>query len=101
MQTLLIFLSFLNFMFYPLIIATIIAIIIEQVIRKYADSDPQSYSDDRAIRISMGVRKFFYRQTWIVNFLWLLGYLIVMFMVKGQSPSAMPDMIWQGGLDRV
>ena len=95
MQTLLIFLSFLNFMFYPLIIATIIAIIIEQVIRKYADSDPQSYSDARAIRISMGVRKFFYRQTWIVNFLWLLGYIILMFMNR-QGPQQMPDMIWQG-----
>ncbi len=82
-------------MFYPLIIATIIAIIIEQVIRKYADSDPQSYSDTRAIRISMGVRKFFYRQTWIVNFLWLLGYIILMFMNR-QGPQQMPDMIWQG-----
>ena len=83
-------------MFYPLIIATIIAIIIEQVIRKFADSDPQSYSDARAIRISMGVRKFFYRQTWIVNLLWLLGYIIVMFMVRGQATPQMPDMVWEG-----
>ena len=87
--------SFANFVFYPLVIGTIIAVIIEQVIRRCADSDPQSYDDARAIRISMGVRKFFYRQTWIVNFLWLLGYIIVMFMNR-QGPQQMPDMIWQG-----
>ena len=101
MQTLLIFMSFLNFMFYPLVISTIIAVIIEQVIRRFADSDPQSYDDSRAIRISMGVRKFFYRQTWIVNLLWIIGYIIIMFMVRGQSQPVTPDMIWQGGLDRV
>ena len=101
MQTLLIFMSFLNFMFYPLVIATIIAVIIEQVIRRFADSDPQSSSDSRDILISMSIRKYLYRQTWIVNFLWLLGYIIVMFMSRGQTQSAMPDMIWQGGLDRV
>jgi len=87
--------SFANFVFYPLVIGTIIAVIIEQVIRKCANSDPQSYDDARAIRISMDVRKFFYRQTWIVNFLWLLGYIIVMFMNR-QGPQQMPDMIWQG-----
>ena len=97
-QTLLIFMSFLNFMFYPLVIATIIAVIIEQVIRRFADSDPQSVDDTRDIRISMGVRKYLYRQAWIVNLLWLLGYFILMFTVGRQAPQAMPDMIWQGGI---
>ena len=97
-QTLLIFMSFLNFMFYPLVIATIIAVIIEQVIRRFADSDPQSAEDTRDIRISMGVRKYLYRQAWIVNLLWLLGYFILMFTVGRQAPQAMPDMIWQGGV---
>ncbi len=94
-QTLLIFMSFLNFMFYPLVIATIIAVIIEQVIRRFADSDPQSVEDARDIRISMTVRKYLYRQAWIVNILWLLGYLVLMFMNR-QAPQQMPDMIWQG-----
>ena len=97
-QTLLIFMSFLNFMFYPLVIATIIAVIIEQVIRRFADSDPQSVEDARDIRISMTVRKYLYRQAWIVNLLWLLGYFILMFTVGRQAPQAMPDMIWQGGI---
>ena len=95
-QTLLIFMSFLNFMFYPLVIATIIAVIIEQVIRRFADSDPQSADDSRDIRISMGIRKYLYRQAWIVNLLWLVGYFILMFTVGRQAPQAMPDMIWQG-----
>ena len=68
-QTLLIFMALLNFMFYPLVIATIIAVVIEQLVRKFADSDPQSYDDARDIRISMGVRKYLYRQAWIVNIL--------------------------------
>ena len=97
-QTLLIFMSFLNFVFYPLVIATIIAVIIEQVIRRFADSDPQSVDDTRDIRISMGIRKYLYRQAWIVNLLWLLGYFILMFTVGRQAPQAMPDMIWQGGI---
>ena len=97
-QTLLIFMSFLNFMFYPLVIATIIAVIIEQVIRRFADSDPQSVEDARDIRISMGIRQYLYRQAWIVNLLWLLGYVILMFTMGRQAPQAMPDMIWQGGI---
>ncbi len=94
-QTLLIFMALLNFMFYPLVIATIIAVVIEQLIRKFADSDPQSYADARDIRISMSVRKYLYRQAWIVNILWFLGYLVLMFMNR-QAPQQMPDMIWQG-----
>ena len=87
--------SFANFLFYPLVIGTIIAVIIEQVIRRYADSDPQSYDDARAIRISMDVRKYLYRQAWIFNLIWLVGYVILMFMNR-QGPQQMPDMIWQG-----
>ena len=96
MNTLIVFMSFLDFMFFPLIIATIVAIIIEQIIRRLATSEPQSFEDARAIRISMAIRKFLYRQAWIVNILWFLGYAILMFTVGRQAPQAMPDMIWQG-----
>ena len=96
MQTLIVFMSFLDFMFFPLIIATIVAIIIEQIIRRLATSEPQSFEDARAIRISMAIRKFLYRQAWIVNILWFLGYAILMFTVGRQAPQAMPDMIWKG-----
>ena len=94
MQTLLIFMSFLDFMFFPLIIATIVAIIIEQILRRVGN--PEWHSDSVMIRRAMGVRKFFYRQAWIVNILWFLGYVILMFTVGRQAPQQMPDMIWQG-----
>ncbi len=94
MQTLLIFMSFLDFMFFPLIIATIVAVIIEQILRRVGN--PQWHSDSVMIRRAMGVRKFFYRQAWIVNILWFLGYVILMFTLGRQAPQQMPDMIWQG-----
>ena len=93
MQALIIFMSFLDFMFFPLIVATIIAIIIEQILRRVGN--PEWHSDSVMIRRAMGVRKFFYRQAWVVNILWFLGYIILMFSVGRQSPQ-MPDMIWQG-----
>ncbi len=94
MQTLIVFMSFLDFMFFPLIIATIIAIIIEQILRRVGN--PEWHSDSVMIRRAMGVRKFFYRQAWIVNILWFLGYIILMFTLGRQQPAAMPDMIWKG-----
>jgi len=96
MQTLLIFMSFLNFMFYPLVVATIVAVIIEQIVRRLATSEPMTYDDERMINRVMGIRKFMWRQAWIVNILWFVGYIIVMIMVRGQAQPQMPDMIWEG-----
>ncbi len=96
MQILIIIMSFLDFVFYPTIVATIIAVIIEQIVRRLATSDPQTSADARVIALSMGVRKFFYRQAVIVNILWFLGYAILLFTVGRQQPTAMPDMIWRG-----
>ena len=93
MQTLIVFMSFLDFMFFPLIVATIIAIIIEQILRRVGN--PEWHRDSVMIRRAMGVRKFFCRHAWVVNILWFLGYIILMFTVGRQSPQ-MPDMIWQG-----
>ena len=86
--------SFLDFMFFPLIIATIIAIIVEQILRRVGN--PEWHADSLMIKRAMGVRKFFYRQAWIVNILWFLGYIFLMFTIGRQQPQAMPDMIWQG-----
>jgi len=79
--------SFANFVFYPLVIATIIAFIIEQIFR----------SQDKAPEVlrSMAVRKYFWRQAWLFNIIWFVGYFIVMIAMRGQQ-SPMPDMIWQG-----
>ena len=94
MQTLIIIMSFLDFIFYPTIVATIIAVIIEQIIRRVGN--PEWNQDQQWINRAMGVRKFFYRQALIVNVLWFLGYAILMFTVGRQAPQQMPDMIWQG-----
>jgi len=90
MQTLIIFMSFLDFMFYPLIVATIVSVIIEQIMRRTQSASEQ------AIYIAMRIRKFLYNQALIVNVLWFLGYAILMFTVGRQAPQQMPDMIWKG-----
>ena len=86
--------SFANFVFYPLVIGTIIAVIIEQIFRARGNED-----DPGAVRrviVAMGIRKYLYRQAWIFNVIWFIGYFILMFTVGRQQPAAMPDMIWQG-----
>ncbi len=86
--------SFANFVFYPLVIGTIIAVIIEQILRATGDED-----DPAAVRkvfVAMGIRKYLYRQAWIFNVIWFIGYFILMFTVGRQAPQQMPDMIWQG-----
>jgi len=95
MAVLLNFMAFMNLMFYPLVIATLIAVAIEQIIRAMASSEPLSVQDAQWINRSMGVRKFFYRQAWTVNILWLLGYVVLLFTTRTSQPQ-MPDMIWKG-----
>ena len=79
--------SFANFVFYPLVIGTIIAVIIEQIFR----------AQDKAPEIlrSMAIRKYLYRQAWLFNIIWFVGYAILLVLNRpGTQP--MPDMIWQG-----
>ena len=86
--------SFANFVFYPLVIGTIVAVIIEQILRARGDEDNQK--DIRNIIIAMGIRKYLWRQAWLFNIIWFIGYIILMFTVGRQQPQAMPDLIWQG-----
>ena len=86
--------SFANFVFYPLVIGTIVAVIIEQIFRATGDEDDAAAV--RRVNVSMGIRKYLYRQAWIFNVIWFIGYFILMFTVGRQQPQAMPDMIWQG-----
>ena len=86
--------SFANFVFYPLVIATIIAVIIEQILRRVGNEDV--YADVQMVNRAMGIRKYLYRQAWIFNLIWFVGYFILMFTIGRQQPAAMPDMIWQG-----
>ena len=85
--------SFANFVFYPLVIGTIVAVIIEQIFRaRGSEDDPKAV---RNVMLSMGVRKYLYRQAWIFNIIWFVGYAILLFVVR-PGQQAMPDMIWQG-----
>ena len=86
--------SFANFVFYPLVIGTLVAVVIEQIFRARGNED--NPVDVRNVIISMGIRKYLYRQAWIFNVIWFLGYAILMFTVGRQAPQQMPDMIWQG-----
>ena len=86
--------SFANFVFYTLVIATLVAVVIEQILRARGSED--NPEDIKRVVISMGIRKYLYRQAWIFNVIWFVGYFILMFTVGRQAPQAMPDMIWQG-----
>ena len=86
--------SFANFVFYPLVIGTLVAVVIEQILRSRGSEDNQK--DVRNVMISMGIRKYLYRQAWIFNLVWFVAYFILMFTIGRQQPAAMPDMIWQG-----
>ena len=79
--------SFANFVFYPLVIGFFVALIIEQIFRAQ-DKAPQ-------VLRSMAIRKYFWRQAWLFNIIWFVGYAILLIVNRpGQQP--MPDMIWQG-----
>ena len=86
--------SFANFVFYPLVIGTLVAVVIEQIFR--ARGDAENPEDLRRVAISMGVRKYLDRQAWVLNIIWFVAYFILMLTVGRQQPAAMPDMIWQG-----
>jgi hypothetical protein len=94
MQTLILVMSFANFLFYPLVIGTLVAVVIEQILRARGDED--NPKDIKNVFVAMGIRKYLYRQAWIFNVIWFIAYFILMFTVGRQAPQAMPDMIWQG-----
>ena len=79
--------SFANFVFYPLVIGFIIALVIEQIFR----------AQDKAPEVlrSMAIRKYLWRQAWLFNIIWFVGYAILLF-INRPGQQAMPDLIWQG-----
>ena len=93
MTFLIAFMSFANFVFYPLVIGFFIALIIEQILRATGNED-----DPKAVRnvfVAMGIRKYLWRQAWLFNIIWFVGYAILLFVMR-PGQQAMPDMIWQG-----
>ena len=95
MNIILFIMAFANFVFYPLVIGFIISLIIEQILRAKGNQyDPVSV---KKVELAMTVRKFLWRNAWIANIIWFVGYAILLFMLK-PSTQQMPDMIWQGGI---
>ena len=86
--------SFANFVFYPLVIGTLVAVVIEQILRSRGDED--NPKDVKNVFVAMGIRKYLWRQAWLFNVIWFIGYFILMFTLGRQQPTAMPDLIWQG-----
>ena len=85
--------SFANFVFYPLVIGTIVAVIIEQILRSIGDEEnPKAV---RNVFVAMGIRKYLWRQAWLFNIIWFVGYFILL-LTNRPGQQAMPDMIWQG-----
>ena len=85
--------SFANFVFYPLVVGSIIAVIIEQILRsKGNEYDPKAVAK---VNTAMGVRKYLIRQAWLFKIIWFVGYFILL-IVNRPGAQAMPDMIWQG-----
>ena len=85
--------SFANFVFWPLVVGSIIAVIIEQILRATGNEhDPQAV---KKVTVAMGVRKYLIRQAWLFNIIWFIGYAILLFVVRPGTPP-MPDLIWQG-----
>ena len=85
--------SFANFVFYPLVVGAIIAVIIEQILRaRGSEDDPIAV---RNVILSMGVRKYLVRQAWLFNIIWFVGYGILLIVMR-PGQQAMPEMIWQG-----
>ena len=85
--------SFANFVFYPLVVGAIIAVIIEQILRaRGSEDDPIAV---RNVVLSMGVRKYLVRQAWLFNIIWFVGYAILLIVMR-PGQQAMPEMIWQG-----
>ena len=85
--------SFANFVFWPLVVGSIIAVIIEQILRATGNEyDPQAV---KKVTVAMGVRKYLIRQAWLFNIIWFLCYGVLLFVMR-PGQQAMPDMIWQG-----
>ena len=87
--------SFANFVFYPLVIGTLVAVVIEQILRSRGDED--NPKDVKNVFVAMGIRKYLWRQAWLFNIIWFIGYAILLFVMR-PGQQAMPDMIWQGGV---
>ena len=79
--------SFLNFCFYIFAIGFLVALGLEQIVKKGGN--------ERNIYIVETNRKYLWRQSWIVNAFWFLTNLGLYFVARNITPV---DNFWNEGL---
>ena len=79
--------SFLNFIFYIFAIGFVVALGLEQIVKKGGN--------ERDIYIVETNRKYLWRQSWIVNAFWFLTSLGLYFVARNITPV---DNFWSEGL---
>jgi preprotein translocase subunit SecG len=79
--------SFLNFCFYIFAIGFVVALGLEQIVKKGGNA--------RDIYIVETNRKYLWRQSWIVNAFWFLTNLGLYFVARNITPV---DNFWSEGL---
>ena len=79
--------SFLNFCFYIFEIGFVVALGLEQIVKKSGN--------ERNIYIVVTNRKYLWRQSWIVNAFWFLTNLGLYFVARNITPV---DNFWSEGL---
>ena len=80
--------SFLNFVFYIYAIGFVVALGLEQVVRR---SD-----NERNIYIVETNRKYLWRQTWVINLNWFLCNIGLYILSRNMQPIG--DNFWDGAL---
>ena len=80
--------SFLNFIFYIYAIGFVVALVLEQVVRKGGN--------ERSIYIVEYNRKYLWRNAWIVNLFWFLTNIGLYVASRNMQP--MGDNFWDGAL---
>ena len=81
--------QFFNFCFFIFAIGFVIALILEQIVKKDGNEND--------IFIVVTNRKFLWRQTWIVNFFWFFCNIGLNISTRFSAPTA-SDIIWRGEL---
>tara|TARA_Y100000768_G_scaffold386221_1_gene374096 strand:- start:440 stop:712 length:273 start_codon:yes stop_codon:yes gene_type:complete len=81
--------SFFNFCFYIFAIGFVIALILEQVVRKQGD--------ELNILIVTTNRKFCWQQAWVVNIFWFFCNIALNISLRSSSTIG-SDIIWRGDL---
>ena len=81
--------SFLNFAFYIYAIGFVIALVLEQFVKKT--------DNERNIFIVETNRKYLWRQTWIINIIWFACNVGLYILSRNMQPTGY-DAFWGGSL---